>query len=668
MDGQNYVPRLNELVQKSRFILKFEDVCVDGPDHCRTFTMKAVINDKDYPVGVGRNKKEAKQNAAKNAFHAILGESVQQNDSADMTRPAQCPSPQSTIGLIAQPNYVCWLNEYSHKTRVAFKAIESLQMGQSYSSQYCKYVADGKEFPGASASSRKEAKELAAKKVYEELMRESNKQAVDESRTGNATGQDEALSQSVSASLGRLNGSPTLEDNNFIGTLNHYCQKTKRVCDYKYVENKGPSHDPIFVYRVVIDKNEYPACEGKTAKEAKQRAAAKAWEILKEQPDWDSQVSCWSPVTEKSTLSPPSVRESEDEAGTHNQAESSSGGIVFKSSSNAVTPKMAGDVKPRRIMAPRFSNALIKENVVKNNNLGKSPEKNTQSTDSVFLKDYDQIEAIGKGGFGRVFKARKIIEDKNVAVKIVKSTKKALREVAALSDLQHLHIVRYYHAWIESTRYQGEPSESSSSTSDSGAPDNFMYIQMELCEGGTLRAWIDNRNRSYQEWKTRDKEALVILQQMVDGVKYIHSKKLIHRDLKPLNIMFASDKTLKIGDFGLVTSAESDSDGAMLERTKKTGTRWYMSPEQMNQSKYDKEVDIFALGLIFFEVLWKMTTVCEKSDFCVPHYSVDYKLIEQMLSENPADRPDAPAIAAELEKYQTCIKKDQQALQDMKTI
>ncbi|KAJ8412777.1 hypothetical protein AAFF_G00117280 [Aldrovandia affinis] len=200
---------------------------------------------------------------------------------------------------------------------------------------------------------------------------------------------------------------------------------------------------------------------------------------------------------------------------------------------------------------------------------------------------------------------------------------------------------------------------------------------MELCEMGTLRTWIDERPEHDTQ---RSSDALGILQQVVEGVKYMHSKNLIHRDLKPVNILFGGEGRVKIGDFGLVTSAECDSDEGLLERTKRTGTRIYMSPEQMNQRKYDKEVDVFALGLIYFELLWNMTTKNEKAkiwndvrrntfppQFYVKH-SVEHKLIERMLSEEPRNRPDASMIAAELAKYSTNLGKCQHTLQEMKTI
>uniref|UniRef100_A0A3Q3SJK9 Interferon-induced, double-stranded RNA-activated protein kinase-like n=1 Tax=Mastacembelus armatus TaxID=205130 RepID=A0A3Q3SJK9_9TELE len=230
---------------------------------------------------------------------------------------------------------------------------------------------------------------------------------------------------------------------------------------------------------------------------------------------------------------------------------------------------------------------------------------------SRFTSDYDSIESLGKGGFGHVYRAREKLLDKNYAIKIVRGTKKALREVLALSDLHHTNIVRYYDCWMENAEYKQDSAANtlSFSQSISDSESQYLYIKMELCDTKTLNKWIKEQNKTAPQNTKRREDGLNIAQQIISGVEYIHSKKLIHRDLKPANIMFGQDKKVKIGDFGLVTN-ENEDDKNRMERTNKTGTRSYMAPEQRT---YDRKVDIFAVGLIYFELLWTLSTGHERA-------------------------------------------------------
>lgn len=188
---------------------------------------------------------------------------------------------------------------------------------------------------------------------------------------------------------------------------------------------------------------------------------------------------------------------------------------------------------------------------------------------------------------------------------------------------------------------------------------------MELCDIKTLRLWIDEKNihnvrKSLRDSKRRA-ESLDIAKQIVSGVEYIHSKKLIHRDLKPANIMFGQDEGVKIGDFGLVT-AESDDPENLIERTVYKGTPVYMAPEQKSKSLYDRKVDIFALGLIYFELLWNIPVgderkaiwedarnqkLPQKFSYNFPHES---QIIKSMLCVNPEDRPEASKLKMDFEE------------------
>ncbi|KAG5830993.1 hypothetical protein ANANG_G00299160 [Anguilla anguilla] len=193
-------------------------------------------------------------------------------------------------------------------------------------------------------------------------------------------------------------------------------------------------------------------------------------------------------------------------------------------------------------------------------------------------------------------------------------------------------------------------------SSKSNAPKTYLYIQMEYCGGGTLNKWITERNSGVTRSK---KEALDIFQKIVNGVEYIHSQEHFHRDLKPDNILFGSDGTVKIGDFGLVTTI-TNRNGASIERTMGKGTETYMSPEQEDQSTYDEKVDIFPLGLIFFELLWRIGTGMERAKLWVglrrgelpeefrKEYTTEHVLIRKMLSEAPANRPGAKDISKQL--------------------
>ncbi|KAL3972248.1 DNA helicase MCM9 [Sarotherodon galilaeus] len=309
---------------------------------------------------------------------------------------------------------------------------------------------------------------------------------------------------------------------------------------------------------------------------------------------------------------------------------------------------------------------------------GSSPSDMSVDSVTISHSQFDYIEKLGKGAFGRVLKVKDKLVERYYAIKIICWNKKALREAMALSDLDHPNIIRYFSCWMGDSGHQSDSTDNSSGTSQSstGSPKKCLYIQMELCDTKTLRDWIDERNKKKSNSKRRE-ESLNIVQQMVSGIKYVHSKKLIHRDLKPANILFGQDAKVKIGDFGLVTAENDDDDNSPMKRTEKIGTPSYMAPEQKSKTNgrtnYGRKVDIFALGLIYFELLWKFSTRYEKSQIWnnirkqeLPEefessFTSEYIIIISMLSMNPKDRPEASEIITDLEECAKWINAEEMA-------
>ncbi|KAM9156446.1 interferon-induced, double-stranded RNA-activated protein kinase [Pangshura tecta] len=470
------------------------------------------------------------------------------------------------------------------------------------------------------------------------------------------------------------------------GKLHEYCQKNKLQLNYKDVKVDGPPHDRVFTVMVVIGDREYPVATGKNKKEAKEEAAKAAWDSITQENQTKQASLPQTPQSQPLKPSPPPPRPPpiasssntleeiqpldyismltkyglkhnikidytlEDESGPPHKKigtdsasinMNSDGSLVNKmndlkvgedcSSSSWATPRN-GAMKPKRRecptkLAPSFSDPKAK-----------------YTKDERLIKDFEEIKPIGSGGFGNVFKAKKIIDKKNYAIKRVMCSNKVQREVQALAELEHENIIRYYTSWTGKDYLNFENSSSLSRP----RPDllcDCLFIQMEFCEKGTLGDWIDSR-RGKENYQT---ESLIKFRQIATGVEYIHSKGFIHRDLKPLNIFISSEDKIKIGDFGLVTSMTDDL------RTTGKGTRSYMSPEQAGD-KYGQEVDIFALGLILFEILWIFSTGSEKiyewhkiRDCVLPEefskkFPYEKYIIEQLLSKDVAKRPSASRV------------------------
>lgn len=195
---------------------------------------------------------------------------------------------------------------------------------------------------------------------------------------------------------------------------------------------------------------------------------------------------------------------------------------------------------------------------------------------------YELLERIGMGGMAQVYKARCHWLNRYVAVKILKDdlaqdeefTRRFHEESQAIAMLSHPNIVSVY------------------DVSKSGEPD---YIVMELIEGITLKQYTQKRGGKLT-WK----EALHFMTQILKGLSHAHSRGIIHRDIKPHNIMILRDGTVKVTDFGiarLVSSRESTMTQEAI------GSVHYISPEQARGSHIDARSDIYSAGIVLYEML-----------------------------------------------------------------
>nr|XP_006131363.1 interferon-induced, double-stranded RNA-activated protein kinase isoform X2 [Pelodiscus sinensis] len=495
-------------------------------------------------------------------------------------------------------------------------------------------VINGKEYPPATGKNKKDAKEKAAKAAWNIITQPD----------GVLLPQVLQLQPSPSPSPPPPPPPPVSSSDekphDYLSLLSHYGQKNKKKIDYVLKEECGLPHKKTFSYVCKIDDKIYGEGTGNDKKAAKQAAAKCAYEQLTS----EETSTRHTPVANSANSGLSNSNDMSDSSSAYGTDSSSKNGSLLNkmngmridepSSSPGTTPQNAA-VKSKREntpkLAPTFSGAQVKE-------------ENKYTKNERFISDFEEIEPVGIGGFGNVFKAKKIIDKNSYAIKRVKWNDKVHREVQALAQFEHKNIVRYYTSW-RGKDYINSENSSSLSRPRSDLLCDCLFIQMEFCEKGTLYDWI-NKKRGTENYQA---ESLIKFRQIVTGVEYIHSKKLIHRDLKPLNIFISSEDIIKIGDFGLVTSMTDDL------RTTEKGTRLYMSPEQKGDT-YGPEVDIFALGLILFEIVWIFPTCAEKymvwerirnckfPEEFNKKFPAEKLLIEKLLSINVAKRPSASRV------------------------
>ena len=194
---------------------------------------------------------------------------------------------------------------------------------------------------------------------------------------------------------------------------------------------------------------------------------------------------------------------------------------------------------------------------------------------------YEILGVLGQGGMGAVYKARDRELDRLIALKVIRpelATDPAIllrfkQELILARNITHKNVVRIY---------------------DLGEADGIRFISMEYVDGEDLRTLLRRQG------KFSPKEAIAVVEQVCRALDSAHSEGVIHRDLKPQNIMRDKHGRIVVMDFGL---ARSLGDTGMTQTGAIVGTLEYMSPEQALGSTLDQRSDIFSVGLIFYELL-----------------------------------------------------------------
>ena len=248
---------------------------------------------------------------------------------------------------------------------------------------------------------------------------------------------------------------------------------------------------------------------------------------------------------------------------------------------------------------------------------------------------YEILEKIGTGGMSDVYKAKCHKLNRFVAIKVLKQefsenanfVSKFRTEAQAAAGLMHPNIVNVY---------------------DVGEENGIYYFVMEMVEGITLKKYIEKKAR------LSVKEAISIAIQVSMGIEAAHNNHIIHRDIKPQNIMISKDGKVKVTDFGIAKAATSNTITSNV-----MGSVHYTSPEQARGGYSDEKSDIYSLGITMFEMLTGRVPFNGETTVAIA--------IKHIQEELPSPREYVPEIPISVEQivFKCCQKSPDRRYQSM---
>ncbi|MTI47720.1 Stk1 family PASTA domain-containing Ser/Thr kinase [Sporosalibacterium faouarense] len=243
---------------------------------------------------------------------------------------------------------------------------------------------------------------------------------------------------------------------------------------------------------------------------------------------------------------------------------------------------------------------------------------------------YEIVEKIGGGGMALVYKAKCRLLNRFVAIKVLRREfihddefiAKFKRESQAAASLSHPNIVNVY---------------------DVGVEDDIYYIVMEYVKGKTLKEFIQEKGKLTVD------ETMSIAVQIADGLSHAHKNHIVHRDIKPHNILITDDGRAKVTDFGIAQAATS---ATVTSTSSVIGSVHYFSPEQARGGYVDEKSDIYSLGIVMYEMVTGKLPFQGDSPI-----SVALKHVQENIASPKIINESIPRS---LEKIiMQCVKKDQ---------